>query len=265
MLDMMIVNKKARVKEIEKLTGLLNFLSRAIYPGRAFTRRMYASIHPKCEKLKWHHHVNLSHEFRQDCEVWSQFLSDKTSIGPALYRPFVDLLEIVDAMDIGFFTDSSANKSLGFSGVIGHKEWFFGKWEEGYISESAGPSIEYSGLFAVCMGVFIWTKQIKNRRVLIHCDNIAVVYMINKTTSSCKHCMHLIWLLVIRSLTYNFRIFAHYVKSKKNDQADSLSRLQFDRFRRLAPDRSKLPQSLPCELWPASKLWGAQDSFKYNV
>ena len=36
--------KKATVKELQSMTGLLNFLNRAIVPGRAFTRRMYAKF-----------------------------------------------------------------------------------------------------------------------------------------------------------------------------------------------------------------------------
>ena len=35
--------KKATVKEIQKLAGYLNFLCRCVIPGRAFTRRFYAS------------------------------------------------------------------------------------------------------------------------------------------------------------------------------------------------------------------------------
>ena len=239
MLDLMIVNKKAKVKDIEKLTGLLNFLSRAIYPGRAFTRRMYASIQYKCRNLKQHHHISLNHEFHQDCLVWAQFLSQKDQISQAFYRPFIDLSVVVDADEIGFYTDSSANKNLGFGGVISDWEWFFGQWEDGYITEELGPSIEYLELLAVCIGLFIWTDQISNKRVQIHCDNVAVVYMINKTSSACKHCMHLIHLLVLRSLTFNFTVFAKYVKSKDNDQADSLSRLQFEHFRKLAPKRNR--------------------------
>ena len=36
--------KKATVKDLESLAGLLNFLNRAIFPGRAFTHRMYAKF-----------------------------------------------------------------------------------------------------------------------------------------------------------------------------------------------------------------------------
>ena len=36
--------KKMKVKEIQQITGILNFLTKAIVPGRVFTRRMYATI-----------------------------------------------------------------------------------------------------------------------------------------------------------------------------------------------------------------------------
>ena len=36
--------KKAKIIEIQQITGLLNFFHRAIVPGRAFTRRMYDHI-----------------------------------------------------------------------------------------------------------------------------------------------------------------------------------------------------------------------------
>ena len=34
-------NRKATVKELQSLTGLLNFLNHAIVPGRVFTRSMF--------------------------------------------------------------------------------------------------------------------------------------------------------------------------------------------------------------------------------
>ena len=43
---------KATVKEIQSLVGLLNFLNKAIHPGRAFTRRMYAKVTETSKGLK---------------------------------------------------------------------------------------------------------------------------------------------------------------------------------------------------------------------
>ena len=54
-----------------------------------------------------------------------------------------------------------------------------------------------------------------------------------------------------------------HVKSAKNDLADSLSRLQFDRFAKLTNNLNmkKYAEKLPHELWPASKVW---DGYRFD-
>ena len=42
LLNKMKDKKKATVRDLQVLCGYLNFLKKAIHPGRAFTRRMYA-------------------------------------------------------------------------------------------------------------------------------------------------------------------------------------------------------------------------------
>ena len=243
-----ISRKRSTVKDLQKLSGLLNFLHRAIYPGRAFTRHMYAKF--ASLTLKPHHHINLDAEFRSDCLMWLTFLESNT---PSVYcRPFTDFDKSVKATELDFYTDSSAAPRLGFGGMFRKQSYFVGQWELGYILKFK-PSIEYLELYAVCIGVYIWSDHIRDLTVVLHCDNISVVSMINNTTSGCKHCMHLIGLIVVRGLCYNFRIKALHVKTADNGLADSLSRLQFKRFRRLAgDDMATKAESLPTELWPAS-------------
>ena len=247
--------KKATVKQIQQLAGLLNFLTHAIYPGRVFTRRMYAKTGEKAKGLKVHHHVSIDKEFKADCKVWQGFLDVNKSDNLSCCRPFIDLIGSTSATDIGFYTDSSANPELGFGGILGAIDWFYGKWEEGYVDKHK-PSIEYLELYAVTVGLWIWSEQFWDKRIVIHCDNMAVVGMINKTSSSCQHCMCLLRKVVKRSMMYNYHVYATYVKSKSNDLADSLSQLQFRRFWALCgSDRSPKPAVLPDELWPASHLW----------
>ena len=71
----MLVKKKTTVKELEKLVGFLNFLGRAIVPGRAFTRRMNSKFTKQTECLKQYHHINLDREFKDDCKMWKIFLT----------------------------------------------------------------------------------------------------------------------------------------------------------------------------------------------
>ena len=69
LLNELTVKRKVTVRRLQRLAGVLNFLSRAIYTGRAFTRRIYV----KCtgnKNLKPHHHIWLDQEFKSDCSVW---------------------------------------------------------------------------------------------------------------------------------------------------------------------------------------------------
>ena len=118
------------------------------------------------------------------------------------------------------------------------------------------PSIEYLELFAVLVGVIKWIKLFDNKRIILFCDNEAVVGMINNSSSSCKNCMVLIRLLVVESIVRNVRIFARHVGTKDNGKADALSRLDLKRFWRLAEDSMNVsPSELPEEVWPMRKLW----------
>ena len=219
--------KKATVKELESLAGLLNFLNKAIFPGRAFTRRMYAQF--SGNGLKQHHHVLLNAEFKMDCHVWTQFL---TSGNMAICHPFVDLSSKILAEDLGFFTDAAKGKNLGIGGIF-QRNWYFAKWEPGYI-EQCDPSIEYLKLFGVCMGVFIWCEELRNQQILIHCDNQSVVAMLNSTSSKCKNCMFLLMELTLLSLKLNFRIFASWVKGLLNEESDMLSHQKIQQFKAVA-------------------------------
>ena len=166
MLQVLMAKTKVTVKELQILCGFLNFLGWAIFPGRAFTRRMYAK-YSKCvtfggnqkkreKMLKPHHHVRLDKEFKNDCEVWLQFLTDQQTQA-IVNKPMVDLSESLTAEQLVFYSDASANKKFGF-GCIFNKQWIFGRWEPGYIDHYS-PSIEYLELFAFCAGLFTWQRE----------------------------------------------------------------------------------------------------------
>ena len=172
--------RKATVKEIQCLTGLLNFLNRALIPGRVFTRRMYAKIHmtdKKGKKLKPYHHINLDSEFRKDLEIWRLFLEQAGS--SALCHPFLDRNMFLTSEQLNFYTDASGK--IGY-GCFYDGRWMYGAWDRKFLQE-AKPSIEFLELFALCAGILTWAESLKNRRIIIFCDNQAVVEMVNQTTS----------------------------------------------------------------------------------
>ena len=125
-------------------------------------------------------------------------------------------------------------------------------------SKNCKPSIEYLELFALCAGVLAWcdTPRLNNTRIIIFCDNQAVVSMVNNTTSGCKNCMVLLRTLVLNNLKHNRRIFVSYVRSSANILADSLSRGKFDTFWKHAPNNTRTsPDVLPQCLTNIERMW----------
>ena len=109
MLDYAIQKRKLTIKEVQQMTGLLNFLNKAIVPVRAFTRAMYSKLATKNRKtgqiLKQHHHIGLNKDFALDCKVWQIFLRNVTNVN--LCRPFIDSLEQNSYQLTSFHSDAS--------------------------------------------------------------------------------------------------------------------------------------------------------------
>ena len=249
MLDELVVARKTTILKLQQLTGLLNFISKAIIPGRTFTRRMYAKF--ANINLKPHYHVNIDAELRADCMVWKEFLETDKSV---VCQPFIDFSSKLRADKISFFTDAVGSAKLGYGCVFGNS-WTFGAWGESFVKNLL-PSIECLELFAVTVAIVLWAKKLENRRVIINCDNQAVVSMINKTVSSCPYCMRLVRIIVLTSLKHNVRFFADYLETSKNVLADSLSRFDFVTFRTFAPaSMDKFPVPLPHKLLPPEQFF----------
>ena len=229
----LIQQRTATVLELQRFVGYLNFLCKAIFPGRAFTRRMYAKFYPKQLVLKPYHHMSLDAEFKGDCEMWVQFLNTPESY--VVCRPFVDIDGCLDVQQLQFYTNASASAVHGGFGGTFSNQWFASKWEEGFIQEF-NPCIEFLELYALCMGVFIWTPQLANSRVRVYCDNTTVWDQLESMASSCKYCMKLIRTLVLHGMKHNFQVFARYIESAKNDRADHLSCLWIQKFFQITPN-----------------------------
>ena len=182
MTRLMIDKKKVTIYELQQYTGFLNFLCKAIFLGRAFTRRMYDQIPwvtKQGVKLKQHHHVRLDSEFKADCWVWADFLDKK--IPWSICRPFIDFSLETLATDLGLYTDSSANPKLGFRGWF-RTRWFAQVWDPGFI-DLCKASIEYLELYALTVAITLWGPGLSNLRVVIFTDNTGSRDVLNSNSS----------------------------------------------------------------------------------
>ena len=255
LLNWVIKKKKVTVHIVQKLTGVLNFLTRAIIPGWTFTRNMYNKLKIKDKEgkpLKQYHHIMVDSFFRRDCMIWLQFLKDTRN--QALCHPFIDVSSFEYATELCFYTDASLNLLYGMGGIFGNS-WIVGPWGQEFITKQK-PSIEFLELFMLCAGVMIWADRLVNNRYIIYCDNQAVISMVNNLTLTCNQCMKLIRMLTLNNMRYHRRIFVRYVWSEQNILADALSRMNFSKFWKNAPkSMNKLPDSVDQSIWPVDKVW----------
>lgn len=252
--DFITQARKVTVLDMQRITGLLNFFTRAIVPGRAFTRRLYAAYSGR--NLLQHHHVRVTGEMKLDLGMWRAFLRQEGNV----VRPFVDFSGTLNFVEIPMTSDAAKSDQLGYAACYCDHEqktvfYCYNQLESGLL-EIHDPSIQFLELFALTVGVLLFTKRLKNSRVAIFCDNQAVVHMVNSTTSSCKHCMILIRLLTLFALQNNVDFHVKFVKSEENKMSDFLSRLEFENFKREVPQGYKLSRLFtPKQLLPVAKFF----------
>ena len=165
----------------------------------------------------------------------------------------MDFDSSLNAVEISMFSDATKNPSLGF-GAVCDDSWSFAQWNPDFITDK-DPSIAYLELYALVVTVTNWLDRFQNKRIVLFCDNQSLVHMVNNMTSSCKNCMVLVRMLVLKCLTENCRVFACYVKSEDNKAADYLSRLKFNEFFELKNMWDPEPTLIPKMLNPVEKLW----------
>ena len=98
-------------------------------------------------------------------------------------------------------------------------------------------------------------KNYRNQTVTLFCDNSSVCDMINDTAGKCKNTMVLLRLIVLEGMVQNVNIRAKWVKTEDNGKADAISRMQWKRFRSLGSDMNEMPEDIPEQIWPITKIW----------
>ena len=140
------------------------------------------------------------------------------------------------------YTDASG--SFGY-GAVFRDQWFYGPWPDSWKSFNIA-ALEF---YPIVLSVIIWGPLMRNQRITFFTDNEALVHIINKNSCRDKLLMSFVRRLVLVCLQNNILFRARHVPGIKNDPADSLSCLQIQRFRRLAPAHMQLsPVHIPTAL-----------------
>lgn len=225
----MLAHNKTTLRNLQSVIGLLNFAGAVVVPGRAFLRRL---IDLTIGISKPYHHIRLSQEVKKDLQVWYDFL--ETFNGKTLY-----LSEMFLSPDTKhLYTDAA--KGLGFAAVL-QSHWFYGTWQAWWSEQN----ITLLELVPIVLALETWGEQLRNSAVVLHTDNEALVWVINRQTSKEKLVMVMVRRMVRATLSYNITCHARHISGTCNQLADSLSRLHVARFRLLHPHADQQPSAYP--------------------
>ena len=209
-------------RELLSIVGKLMFLSRAVKAGRSFVRRII-ELSKKIKHL--HHKVRLSRPCRDDFLWWIYFLPRWNGVA------LIPDNRWTSNADMELYTDASDIAIAGY--FRGH--WFVLEFMDQF-SYLTSYDICFRELLAIVVSLATWGNSMQRKRILFHCDNMSTVYILQNGTSKNPLMMNLVRTALFISAQYNIEYSAVHISSKDNDIADSLSRLQWDRFRALAPD-----------------------------
>ena len=230
-----LTRKKVTLKEVQSLTGLLNFACSVVVPGRAFLRRL---IDLTLGIRFPNHFIRLTREVKLDLQLWQSFLTNFNG------RTFFleDTWSSSDKLQL--YTDAAG--ALGFGAVFGSK-WCYGKWPSNWLHRN----IAFLEFYPIVLSLHLWGHEMQNRCILFFTDNEALVHVINKQSCKDKALMFFMRALVLVCLRNNILFRAKHVRGVHNTLADSLSRLQVETFQRLAPSHMEPgPTDIPLHLQP---------------
>ena len=167
---------KSTLKDLQSLLGLLNFACTVVVPGRAFLQRLYGLT---IGVSKPYFYIRITQEAKKDLRLWLTFLESYN--GVSLYREELFLsTEVVD-----LFTDAA--QSLGCGAIHGN-EWFSVAWPSEWWTRQNITFLEFIPIY---LALEVWGPSFRNRCLVLHTDNIALMHVINTQKSKEPLVMHL--------------------------------------------------------------------------
>ena len=232
-----IKKKKATLRELQSLTGVLNFACSVVVPGRCFLRRL---IDLTIGLKRPGHFVRVSKEVKADLFTWQQFFQDYNG------KSFFLNEKWENSLSLQLFTDAAG--AHGFGAVFG-SHWCYGEWPKEWL----GQNIAILEFYPIVLSLMLWGDHIRDRCITFFTDNEALVHVINKSTCRDTSLMIFVRKLVLVCLRHNILFKAKHISGFKNTLADALSRLQIERFKKLAPAyMDPMPTAIPSHLLPAN-------------
>ena len=224
--------RKTTLKELQKALGFLNFACRVVKPGRIFLRRLFDLTSGVKSPF---HHIRLTKASRKDLAAWDSFLDEFNGISLLTKEIWLS------SSTMNLYSDAA--QSCGFS-LVFRDFWGFGQFSE----MEQQLHISVLELYPIVIALKLWACYFENKCIRLHCDNMAVVHMINNQTSSNSCAMSLLRFMTVNCMKHNIFVKASHIPGSINFVADAMSRLQVDKARVYQPSLSIDPVPIGSQL-----------------
>ncbi len=218
------------VRELESLIGKLQHATKVVRPGRTFLRRMFEL---KGSARKGQRFIRLNASFKSDLAWWHFFMEQWNGVA---------MLRDPEGQAPGQHIFSDASGSFG-CGAWWESMWFQIAWTGGM----EGTSIAFKELVPIVVACMLWGREWKGQVVLAHCDNMAVVEVVNAGYSKDKMLMHLVRTLFWVQAYLQVVVKAEHIPGYRNGPADAISRNNLSSFFAQVPGAARTPTQVPRE------------------
>ncbi len=233
LIDLYLTKKSITLRQLQSITGLLAFFTRALPGGRTFIRRLYNLTIGVQDPS---HHIRLKAPARADLKMWQVFL--KHFNGASL----ISHVFWSESPDYRVYSDASGT---AYAGVYGN-QWFAGKFPPEWLN----MSIAVKEMVPIYIAINCWISRLCNSTIVFYTDNESVMHILQSLTSSDPVIMKMIRQMVIVAMLNNVVFYSKHIPGRYNVISDALSHFQWQRAREWAPWLSLKPEQPPAECFP---------------
>ena len=228
-INLIIKRKTVTRKQLESIIGKLSYIADCVRSARLFICRLLDLLRSVTRK---HHHINLSSEAKKDLKWFLLFMESyngRTAVPEDVWCTPDQILA----------TDSTL---VGIGGVY-HSSSGLQFFHDEIPCAWHGQHICVYEMLAILVAILLWGAHIRNKRIIVHCDNSSCVSLLN--TGRCRDKLMVciarnIWLKCAQD---NIQIKGLHIPTTENRLPDLLSRWSLsdsipDQFMSLLPAQS---------------------------
>ena len=223
---------KAHRKQLQKLIGILQWAAVAIFPGKAWIRRLEVVLHYNFdESVPDGKCLELPHFVLEDLRWWYWALGELNQI-----RFEWILVSASSRFDVVVWTDAASEFGVGGWSSTGYA--FQVAWKTTLLAYAkkrrSGLKIQFMELLGLIVAAKLWAHQWPGKIIEFKIDNPGAHYACQKKGAALwRHDMNfLVRELAMLAVEYKFKFWVTGILGKDNVTADALSRFycadQFD-------------------------------------